>query len=118
MRLKLPDSLKMSVPARKVVLLPDAHFFCRAVPVAENATPTEAAAQVELAIEGLAPFPLAQMYHGHFWRPGAKNALVFAAYRKRFTTEQIESWADAEAVLPAFASLLATPIKHPTTLLL
>jgi len=118
MRLKLPDSLKMSVPARKVVLLPDAHFFCRAVPVTENATPAEAAAQVELALEALSPFPPAQMYHGHFWRPGAKHACVFAAYRKRFTTEQIESWAEAEAVLPTFASMLGAPIKHLTTLLL
>jgi len=118
MPLKLPESFKLSAPARKVVLLPDTHFFCRAVPVSENATAAEAAALVEMALEALAPFPLAQMYHGHFWRPGAKNACVFAAYRKRFTAEQIESWTDAEAVLPTFASLLGTPIKRPTTLLL
>jgi len=108
----------MSVPARKVVLLADSHFFCRAVPVTENATPAEAAAQVELALEALSPFPPAQMYHGHFWRPGAKHACVYAAYRKRFTNEQIESWADAEAVLPTFAAMLGAPIKHLTTLLL
>jgi hypothetical protein len=118
MRFKLPESFKLSVPARKVVLLPDVYFFCRAVPIATNATPAEAAAQVELALEALSPFPPAQMYHGHFWRPGAKAACVFAAYRKRFTTEQIESWADAEAVLPTFASLLCMPNKRPTTLLL
>jgi len=118
MRLKLSESLKLSVPARKVVLLADSHFFCRAVPVTENATPAEAAAQVELALEALSPFPPAQMYHGHFWRPGAKHACVYAAYRKRFTNEQIESWADAEAVLPTFAAMLGAPIKHLTTLLL
>jgi hypothetical protein len=118
MRLKLLERFKISAPARKVVLLPDAHFFCRAVPVSESASPAEAAAQIELALEALAPFPLAHMYHGHFWRPGAKNAFVFAAYRKRFTSEQVESWSDAEAVLPTFATLLATPIARPTTLLL
>ena len=118
MRLKLPESFKISVPARKVVLLPDAYFFSRAVPIAESATPAQAAAQIELALEALSPFPPAQMYHGHFWRPGAKNACVFAAYRKRFTTEQVESWADAEAVLPTFASLLGVPVKRFTTLLL
>jgi hypothetical protein len=118
MPLKLPERFKLSVPARKVVLLPDAHFFCRAVPVAAAATPAEAAAQVELALEALAPFPLGQMYHGHFWRPGAKNAFVFAAYRKRFPVEQVEAWAEAEAVLPAFASLLNVTIEDSTTLLL
>ena len=118
MRLKLPESIKLSVPARKVVLLPDTYFFCRTVPIASDAKPAEAAAQIELALEGLAPFPPAQMYHGHFWRLGEKNACVFAAYRKRFTAEQIESWADAEAVLPTFAALLGMPIKRSTTLLL
>jgi len=116
--LKLPGLVKLSVPTRKIVLLPDGYFFCRAVPISEEATPAEASTQIELALETLSPFPPAQMYHGHFWWPGTKNACVFAAYRKRFTAEQVESWADAEAVLPSFASMLCTPIKRPTTLLL
>lgn len=117
-RLKLPGPFKFTVPTRKVVLLPDSHFFCRTVPVAATATPAEVAAQVELTLEALAPFPLGQMYHGHFWRPGSKNAFVFAAYRKRFPAEQVETWADAEAVLPAFASMLNAKIEDSTTLLL
>jgi hypothetical protein len=118
MRLKLPERFKLSAPARKVVLLPDTHFFCRTVPITAGAAPAEAAAQVELALEGLAPFPLGQLYHGHFWRPGAKSAFVFAAYRKRFPVEQVETWADAEAVLPAFASMLNAQNAGSTTLLL
>jgi hypothetical protein len=118
MRLKLPERFSLSVPARKVVLLPNTHFFCRAIRVAAGATPAEAAAQVELALEAMAPFPLAQLYHGHFWRPGAKHACVFAAYRKRFPAEQVETWADAEAVLPAFASMLNLKVADSTTLLL
>lgn len=117
-RLNLAEHLKMSVPARKIVLLPDSHFFCRAVPITETDKPAEIAAQVELALEGMSPFPPAQMYHGHFWKPGAKHACVFAAYRKRFTAEQVETWSDAEAVLPTFASMLGASAKHPITLLL
>lgn len=100
------------------MLLPDGHFFCRAVRVAATLTATEVAAQVELALEALAPFPLGQLYHGHFWRPGSKNAFVFAAYRKRFPAEQVETWAQAEAVLPAFASMLNAKVEDSTTLLL
>lgn len=117
-RLKLPASFKYTVPPRKVVLLPDSHFFCRTVPVAATSTPAEVAAQVELTLEALAPFPLGQLYHGHFWRPGSRNAFLFAAYRKRFPNEQVETWADAEAVLPAFASMLSAKIEDSTTLLL
>ena len=118
LQIRLPEKFKLAMTARKVVLLPDAHFFCRAVPIDENATAAEAAVQVELALEALSPFPPTQMYHGHFWRPGARNACVFAAYRKRFTSEQVESWADAEAVIPTFAAMLGAPIRRPTTLLL
>ncbi len=108
----------LTAPPPKVVLLPDAQFFTRVVPVAEAVTAADVAAQVELALEALAPFPLAQMYHGHFWKTGAKHALVFAAYRKRFTGEQVEDWADAEVVMPVFATLLPAKVGRATTILL
>lgn len=108
----------LTAPPPKIVLLPDAQFFTRVVPVAEAVTAADVAAQVELALEALAPFPLAQMYHGHFWKPGAKHALVFAAYRKRFTNEQTDDWADAEVVMPAFAAVLAAQVGRATTFLL
>jgi hypothetical protein len=93
-------------PPRQVVLLSDTHFFVRAVPVTEGATAAEVAAQAELAVESLAPFPIAQLYYGHHWLPGADHTLIYAAYRKRFTSEEVETWADAEVVLPAFVTLL------------
>jgi len=103
------SSLKRFLPAappRQVVLLSDTLFFVRSVPVTEGATAPEAAAQAELAIEGLAPFPIAQLYYGHHWLPGAVHALIFAAYRKRFTADDVETWAEAEAVLPSFVTVL------------
>src|SRR5262245_13996242 len=93
--------LRAGPPPPKVALLPDALFFTRAVPVTNGALPAEATTQIELAIEGFSPFPLAQLYYGWFWIPGAEQALVFAAYRRRFTAEQTALWGDAELVLPA-----------------
>ena len=84
--------LRAGPPPPKVAFLPDALFFTRSVPVTKDATPTEAAAQAELALEGLSPFPLAQLYYGWFWVPGAERALVFGSYRRRFTTEQSAAW--------------------------
>jgi hypothetical protein len=104
-------------PAPKVVLLPDALFFSRAIPMSATATPAEAAIQAELGLEALSPFPPAQLYHGFFWEPGAERALVFAAYRRRFTREQVEAWSGAELVLPAFAALLGGEVAPATTLL-
>jgi len=105
-------------PPRKVAILSPSHFFVRAVPVTEGAAAAEVAGQVELALEVAAPFPLAQLYYGHHWKPGALHALVFAAYRKRFTVEEVENWSDAEIVLPSFATVLKDSPQPATALLL
>ena len=110
--------LRAGPPPPRVALLPDALFFTRVVPVTPGATATEAATQVELALESVSPFPLTQLYYGSFWRPGQEQALVFAAYRRRFTTEQTEAWTGSELVLPAFAAVLGTEVAPATAILL
>lgn len=106
-----------SARAPKVVLLPDAVFFTRVIPVPAGAPAAAVAGQAELALEGLSPFPPAQLFHGHFWTPGAERALVFAAYRRRFPRDQLAGWEGAELVLPAFAALLGLEVKPATTVL-
>lgn len=97
------------------VLLADDRFFTAAVPLASGPEADGVAAQVELALEAAAPFPVAQLYYGYFTRPGAGRALVFAAYRKRFSPEESEAWAGAELVAPAFAALLPAPAPAGAT---
>jgi hypothetical protein len=110
--------LRAGPPPPKVVLLPDALFFSRAVPITAGAGAAEAATQVELALEAMSPFPIAQLYYGSFWVPGAEHAFVFAAYRRRFTTDQTAAWGDAELVIPASAALFGGTVQPATTLLL
>jgi hypothetical protein len=110
--------LRAGVPPPKVALLPDTAFFTRAVNVAAGATPADAAAQIELGLEALAPFPLSQLYYGWSWRPGAEQAFVFAAYRRRFTAEQTADWESAEIVMPAFAATLGATVEPATTFIL
>ncbi|HEX2854214.1 MAG TPA: hypothetical protein VHO24_13340 [Opitutaceae bacterium] len=105
-------------PPPNVALLPDSMFFTRMVPVAAGATTAEVAAQVELALEALSPFPVTQLYHGYYWKTGGDRALVFAAYRRRFTAEQTAAWASAELVLPAFAATFGAEVAPATTLML
>src|SRR5436190_23391930 len=95
--------LRAGPTAPRIAVLPDAMFFTRTVPVAAAATAAQVSAQVELALEALSPFPVAQLYHGYYWKPGLDRALIFASYRRRFTTEQTAGWGAAELVVPAFA---------------
>ncbi len=113
--LKLAD---FTPPPRKVVLLPDTQFFVRSVAVADSALPEEVATQVELALEGLSPFPLTQMAYAYYWTPGSPQALVYAAYKKRFTADQTDDWQDAEVVLPTFVTLLNAQVQPSTTFVL
>lgn len=111
-------TLRSGPPPPKVALLPDGLFFTRAVAVAAGATAAEAGAQIELALEAVAPFPIGQLFFGYFWTPGAETAFVFAAYRRRFTSEQITAWEGAQLVLPAFAALLGAAVKSASTVIL
>jgi hypothetical protein len=112
------DFLRGGPPPPRVVLLPDAVFFSRTLPVPAGATRAEVAAQVGLALETVSPFPLAQVYYGYFWPEGSPQALAFAAYRRRFTAEQTEAWRGTGLVIPAFAAVLGYPAQPATTLVL
>jgi len=98
-----------------VVLLNDSRFFVRSLPVSATVTAVEVAAQVELALETLSPFPVAQLYHGHLWKPGSGHALVFAAYRRRFTAEETESWSTADLVVPTFVTAASLALETGAT---
>lgn len=94
-----------------IILLPTGRFFIRAIPLAAG---IGAEAQVELAVENLAPFPLGQLYHGYWLTPSRNGALVFATYRKQYAAEETREWVGADAVLPAFLALLGDPPSRPT----
>jgi hypothetical protein len=117
MTASLLKSFQFGPAAPRVVLLPDHRFFVRSVPVAEAATTEDVAGQVELALETLSPFPPAQLYHGYFWTAGSSHALIFASYRKRFSSEQTAEWGNAELVIPSFATLAAVEHQPATTLI-
>ncbi len=110
--------LRAGPPPPKVALLSDAAFFTRTISITAGATAEDAAAQVEIALEAISPFPLAQLYYGWFRKPLADEALVFAAYRRRFTNEQTVEWDGAEVVLPGFAAALGAAVEPATTVLL
>lgn len=113
-----PNPLSLKAPPPRVVLLPDALFFVRVVAIAPAASAAEVASQVELALEGLSPFPVAHLFHGHHWVPGSTSAVVYAAYRKRFGSDETEAWSEAELVAPRFATLLTARVDRGTAAVL
>ncbi|MCC6416429.1 MAG: hypothetical protein IT582_11020 [Opitutaceae bacterium] len=90
-----------AVPPASVfaVLAPGARFFTRRIALVPS---TPAGPQIELALETLSPFPLDQLFHGHVIDRAGRHALVYAAYRRNFPADELESWQQARAVVPEF----------------
>jgi hypothetical protein len=112
------DFLRSGPPPPRVAILPDAVFFSRAIPVPADASRELVVSEVGLALESLSPFPLAQLYFGYYWTPGASRALAFASYKRRFTADQVSEWAGAQHVMPAFAAILGSDVQPATTVIL
>jgi len=91
-------------PAPPILLARGDAFFVRRV---ELAAGEPIGPQVTLALEGMAPFPPDQLYFGHLPAADGGAALVFAAFRRRFSAEETESWDAAALVTAEFAPLLA-----------
>src|SRR5271165_4474541 len=113
----LPKPKPTASDRKKAVLLPDHAFFVRVVPLAAGTLPAEVSGQVELALEGLTPFSVAHLCYGYFAAPGADRVLVYAAYRRKFTVEDAAAWAEADVVLPTFATCLGLAADEPRAML-
>jgi hypothetical protein len=112
------EFLRSGPPPPRVALVPDAVFFSRTIAVPAGAAVADVVSQVGLALEALAPFPLSQLYYGYYQPQGAGRALAFAAYKRRFTADQLAEWSGAEHVMPAFAAILGFEAGPGATVLL
>lgn len=112
MRLLPNFTLKSAVAAQFV---PSDRFFLRFVPLAPD---LPALAQAELALEGLAPFPPAQLYWGCCVAPDRASALVYAAHRRRFTAEETAAWERTDLAVPDLLALLGAAPKGPAVIVL
>lgn len=99
----LSTYLPSAPPAPPVLLARGDAFFTRRVPLVAD---TPALDQITLALEGMAPFPPDQLYHGHLLSADGSAALVFAAFRRRFSAEETEEWSGAALVSAEFVALL------------
>ncbi|NBX60230.1 MAG: hypothetical protein EBT62_07165, partial [Opitutaceae bacterium] len=97
--------------AQKILLLPADAFFVRLIPLVAGEA---VAPQVEIALENLSPFPRTQLYYGYLLSSTQTSALIFAAYQKKFSREEVGRWGIAEAVVPEFLGLLGEAPVEPT----
>jgi len=111
MRLLPNFTLRSPVAARFVA---SDRFFLRFVPLAPDLPALD---QAGLALEGLAPFPPAQLYWGCCVAPDRASALVYAAHRRRFTAEETADWERADLAVPDLLPLLGAAPAGPALMI-
>jgi hypothetical protein len=111
--MRLLPNLTLRSPI-KVHFLPSGRFFLRFVPLVPDLPALDQAA---LALEGLAPFPPAQLYWGCWVAPDRTAALVYAAHRRRFTAEETAEWERADLAVPDLLPLLGAQPAKPALLI-
>lgn len=112
------ESQTSSALVPRVVLLPDSCFFIRSIEVEKTQDAAVVEAQVDLTLETISPFPVTQLLYGHHWLPGEGRALVFAAYRRRFSSDELEAWSQADWVAPELCAHLGRKMKAGATLVI
>jgi len=86
---------------QEAAMLPGNRFFVRRLAVEGD----DISGQVNLALEAVSPFPLEQMLVGFVLSADGKQALAYAAHRRRFTAEESFAWPEDCPVVPEFLAL-------------
>lgn len=110
---KTESPVEGTIPA-KVALLPDSCFFVRSLSLLSEEGAPSVEEQVRLSLEAISPFPISQLFLGHKTDEKGTRAFVYAAYRRRFSTDEVANWEGLDWVVPRFATLLNYPARAGT----
>lgn len=95
-----------------MVLVPGHHCFGVPAALPPGTLESEHAGVAALAIEQASPFPLDHLATGHIASPSGDGLVATAVYRRKLSPEALESWKDAQAVLPDYAAFLCNRDPH------
>ncbi|PXA04519.1 hypothetical protein DDZ13_04910 [Coraliomargarita sinensis] len=101
-----------------VLALPGYLFFVDRIDLPTALEPSEIDDFAELSLEGLAPFPIEQLYWGFLYSESAGSILLYAAYKERIKALGYDKLEEYLWVLPDFATLWGAHFTDRTVVLL
>lgn len=111
---QLLDSLSQKLPDQSLCRVPDDAFFFLPVDLPENLSRNDAAAFINLTLEGSAPFPMEQLLHGYLIDAEQNRAFVFAAHKIRLRRLGIDDPESFFHLFPGFLALHGETFDQPT----
>lgn len=109
--------IEISTPS-PVLILPGHLFFVDRIALPTALERSEVDEFAELSLEGLAPFPIEQLYWGFLYDETAGSILLYAAFKERIKANGYEDLENYLWVQPDFATLHGARFSGETRLLL
>ncbi len=112
----LPDKFTslLEVTPPKVEYVRGDRFFVRQVSLPPGLKGQELDGFIELSLEEMSPFPMERLFYGFYVNEESGLAIVYAAYKRCFTAEEMQQWEKVEFVLPDFFPVLGLAYEVDT----
>jgi hypothetical protein len=101
------EQLTAKIPEKRVILVPAHALVCQRLEKPAEIGGEDLGNYVQLALEGISPFPVEQLLYGYLTYPDSKQILVYATPRNRLGSLGLEEWEDSFHILPDFLPLLS-----------
>lgn len=112
----LPDKFTrlLEVTPPEVEYVRGDRFFVRQVSLPPGLKGPELHGFIELSLEKMSPFPMEHLFYGFYICEESESVLIYAAYKRCFTAEEIQQWERVEFVLPDFFPILGFTYESDT----
>lgn len=99
---QIAEKIDRKLPSPNILLLPGDCFFSQSFPLPEGIESKDIRQFAELSLEGISPFPLANLCWGYLSHPSSPHVLVYASYRERLREQGYEDLDQYHQVFPGF----------------
>lgn len=89
-----------------MILVPGHHCFGVSAPLPPGTLESEHAGVALLAVEQASPFPVEHLATGHIVPAPGDGIVATAVYRRKLAPADLETWKEAQAVLPDYSTFL------------
>ena len=111
---QIAEKIDRKLHSPKVLLLPGDCFFSQSFPLPEGIERKDVRQFAELSLEGISPFPLANLCWGYLSHPSSPHVLVYASYRERLRNQGYEDLDQYYQVFPGFITRFGQTCERAT----
>ena len=111
---QLADKIDQRLLSPNALLLPGDSFFSQSFILPEGIGREDIRQFAELSLEGMSPFPLANLCWGYLSHPSSSHILVYAAYRERLNQLGFKDLDSYFQVFPGFITRFGETFEKPT----